>query len=91
MAAAVGAVEPMALELDGHGGENLAHLFGLAFGAHGDGSIVEGLVFGEVVSASFAAVVVRRQGILQKLETIRIATGPILIAGGTGQRGYPIG
>ena len=57
----VGAVEAAALELDGHGRIDLAHLLLSAFGADRDRVVLERLVRGEIVRAVLATVMIGRQ------------------------------
>ena len=63
LAGLVRTVEAVALEFDRHRGIHLAHLLLSALGAHGDRVVVERLLFGEVIAAVLAAVMIGRQRI----------------------------
>lgn len=58
---AVRAVEPMALELNGHGGIDLSNLPFTAVRAYGDRVVIERLLLGEVEAAVLATIMIRRQ------------------------------
>jgi hypothetical protein len=51
----------MPLEFDGNRRVHLAKLLLLALRAHGDRLVVEGLVFGEIVTAILATIMISRQ------------------------------
>lgn len=57
-AAAIRAVEAVALELDRHRREHLAYLLFVAARAYGDRVVIERLVFGEVIPAVLATVMI---------------------------------
>ena len=63
LAGFVGAVESVTLELNRHGGIHLAHLLLRALGAHGNRVVIERLLFGEVIAAVLATVMIGRQRI----------------------------
>ena len=63
LAGFVGAVEAVTLELNRHGGIHLAHLLLRALGAHGNRVVIERLLFGEVIAAVLATVMIGRQRI----------------------------
>ena len=63
LAGFVGAVESVTLELNRHGGIHLVHLLLRALGAHGNRVVIERLLFGEVIAAVLATVMIGRQRI----------------------------
>ena len=79
LAGFVGAVEAVTLELNRHGGIHLAHLLLRALGAHGNRVVIERLLFGEVIAAVLATVMVSRQSILASTRFSNFLTGHILV------------
>ena len=63
LALLVGVVEAGTLEFDRNGGIDLTHLLLAALRAHGNRVVIERLLFGEVIAAVLATVMIGRQRI----------------------------
>ena len=86
----VGAVETRSLELDRNRGIDLMDLLLSALRAYGDRIVGERLLFGEIVVAILATVMISRHGILALRTIPNFLTGHILVRSLRRSRNRPI-